>query len=128
MHYNDISYSVDHGIGRITLNKPEKMNALSWGSWAELENAIAAADADAGQDLGLEPDEPVVEVPCHRAVRARRVVVMLSPGNGCLDVIPERLPRTMRMGVVGLATADIQARRQFQVEVSRSRAAHAWNP
>jgi len=46
MHYNDISYSLDHGIGRITLNKPEKMNALSWGSWAELENAIAAADAD----------------------------------------------------------------------------------
>ncbi|MBK9612030.1 enoyl-CoA hydratase-related protein [Candidatus Amarobacter glycogenicus] len=46
MHYNDISYSLDHGIARITLNKPEKMNALSWGSWAELENAIAAADAD----------------------------------------------------------------------------------
>src|SRR5690606_41862956 len=46
MHFNDITYVVDHGISRLTLNKPEKMNALSWGSWAEIENAIAAADAD----------------------------------------------------------------------------------
>src|SRR5690606_32362492 len=46
MHFNDITYVVDHGIARVTLNKPAKMNALSWGSWAEIENAIAAADAD----------------------------------------------------------------------------------
>ncbi len=46
MHFNDILYSVEHGIARITLNKPEKMNALSWGSWSEIENAVAAADAD----------------------------------------------------------------------------------
>ncbi len=46
MHFNDILYSLDHGVARITLNKPEKLNALSWGSWAEIEHAIAAADDD----------------------------------------------------------------------------------
>lgn len=46
MHFNDILYSVDQGVARITLNKPEKMNALSWGSWSEIENAVALADAD----------------------------------------------------------------------------------
>lgn len=46
MHFNDILYSVEHGIAHLTLNKPEKMNALSWGSWAEIETAIAAAEAD----------------------------------------------------------------------------------
>ncbi|HNM77962.1 MAG TPA: enoyl-CoA hydratase-related protein [Tepidiformaceae bacterium] len=46
MHFNDILYSLDHGVARITLNKPEKLNALSWGSWAEIEHAITAADDD----------------------------------------------------------------------------------
>ncbi len=46
MGFKDIVYAVDNGIARITLNKPEKLNALSWGSWAELEQAIARADAD----------------------------------------------------------------------------------
>ena len=46
MAYNDILYSVEQGIARITLNKPEKLNALTWGSWAEIENAIAMAEAD----------------------------------------------------------------------------------
>jgi len=46
MHFNDILYSLDHGVARITLNKPEKVNALSWGSWAEIEHAITAADDD----------------------------------------------------------------------------------
>ena len=46
MHFNDILYSLDHGVARITLDKPEKLNALSWGSWAEIEHAITAADDD----------------------------------------------------------------------------------
>ncbi|MEO8539197.1 MAG: enoyl-CoA hydratase-related protein [bacterium] len=46
MEFNDILYSVEAGIARITLNKPEKLNALSWGSWSEIENAIAMSDAD----------------------------------------------------------------------------------
>lgn len=46
MEFKDILYSVEAGIARITLNKPEKLNALTWGSWAEIENAIAMAEAD----------------------------------------------------------------------------------
>lgn len=46
MHFRDILYSVHDGIARITLNKPEKLNALSWGSWAEIENALVMAEAD----------------------------------------------------------------------------------
>ena len=46
MQFNDILYSVEAGIARITLNKPEKLNALTWGSWAEIENAIAMAESD----------------------------------------------------------------------------------
>ncbi|MCX7617471.1 enoyl-CoA hydratase-related protein [Tepidiforma sp.] len=46
MHFRDILYDVHEGVARITLNKPEKLNALSWGSWAEIENAVAMAEAD----------------------------------------------------------------------------------
>jgi 2-(1,2-epoxy-1,2-dihydrophenyl)acetyl-CoA isomerase len=44
--FKDITYAVEGGIARLTLNKPEKLNALSWGSWAEIETAIADAEAD----------------------------------------------------------------------------------
>jgi 2-(1,2-epoxy-1,2-dihydrophenyl)acetyl-CoA isomerase len=46
MNFTDIRYEVDDYVATITLNKPEKMNAMSWGSWAEVEQAIALADAD----------------------------------------------------------------------------------
>ncbi len=46
MQFHDITYAVESGVARLTLNKPEKLNALSWGSWAEIENAIAMAEAD----------------------------------------------------------------------------------
>ncbi len=46
MEFTDIRYDVTGNVARITLNKPEKMNALSWGSWAEIEQAIALADND----------------------------------------------------------------------------------
>ena len=46
MEFQDIRYDVRDGIARLTLNKPEKLNALSWGSWAELETAVRAADSD----------------------------------------------------------------------------------
>ncbi len=53
MQFTDILYSVEDGIARITLNKPEKLNALSWGSWSEIENAIALADSDDGVKVVL---------------------------------------------------------------------------
>ena len=49
MEFKDITYAVEDGIARLTLNKPEKLNALSWGSWSEIENAIA--DADSNDDV-----------------------------------------------------------------------------
>lgn len=46
MDLRDILYEVVDGVGRITLNKPDKLNALSWGSWAEIETVIEAANVD----------------------------------------------------------------------------------
>ncbi len=46
MDLQDILYEVEDGVARITLNKPDKLNALSWGSWAEIETAIEAANGD----------------------------------------------------------------------------------
>ena len=44
MPFKDIIWEVDGNIGRLTLNKPEKLNALSNNSWAEIEQAIAEAN------------------------------------------------------------------------------------
>lgn len=46
MDQQDILYEVEEGVARITLNKPDKLNALSWGSWAEIETAIESANED----------------------------------------------------------------------------------
>ncbi len=46
MPYADLLYSVEDHVCRITLNKPEKLNALSWSTWAELEEAFRDADSD----------------------------------------------------------------------------------
>ncbi|MCC7365308.1 MAG: enoyl-CoA hydratase/isomerase family protein [Dehalococcoidia bacterium] len=47
MAYKDIRYEVGgDGIARLTLNKPDRLNALSWGTWAEIEHAIDAANND----------------------------------------------------------------------------------
>ncbi len=46
MDLQDILYAVEDGVARITLNKPDKLNALSWDSWADIETAIEAANED----------------------------------------------------------------------------------
>jgi 2-(1,2-epoxy-1,2-dihydrophenyl)acetyl-CoA isomerase len=46
MELKDLRYEVAGGVARLTINKPDKLNALSWGTWAEIETCIAAADAD----------------------------------------------------------------------------------
>jgi methylglutaconyl-CoA hydratase len=43
--YQKILYQVDGGVARITLNRPEKRNALDAQVIAELKDAIAASDA-----------------------------------------------------------------------------------
>jgi 2-(1,2-epoxy-1,2-dihydrophenyl)acetyl-CoA isomerase len=70
----DLLYGVNDGTAWITLNRPEKLNALTWSSWAEIETAIDHADADdavrcvvitgagrgfcAGTDLTADPNQP----------------------------------------------------------------------
>ena len=41
-----VKYHREGHLGFITLNRPEKRNALSWGLWLSLEKAIQAAEAD----------------------------------------------------------------------------------
>lgn len=46
MEFHHISYDVRDGVAWLTLNRPEKLNAMTWASWAEVEHAILRADAD----------------------------------------------------------------------------------
>ena len=41
-----VKYHRERHLGIITLNRPEKRNALSWALWLSLEEAIRAAEAD----------------------------------------------------------------------------------
>src|SRR4051794_39489721 len=72
MSYKDLIYSVEEKIATITLNRPERMNALSRSLEGELHRAFDEADADptakviiltgsgrafcAGRDQGATPD------------------------------------------------------------------------
>lgn len=46
MAYETILYEVEGGKARITLNRPEKLNALSWQMQQELHDAFWSADRD----------------------------------------------------------------------------------
>jgi len=46
MAYETLLYATDERVATITLNRPEKMNALNKQSWADLEEALRTADAD----------------------------------------------------------------------------------
>ena len=46
MQYQDILYEVQNGAAFLTLNRPEKLNALTWHSWSEVAHAVEQADAD----------------------------------------------------------------------------------
>jgi enoyl-CoA hydratase/carnithine racemase len=48
MAYETLLYDVADRVATITLNRPEKMNALSPQVWRDLEDALRTADADAG--------------------------------------------------------------------------------
>lgn len=46
MAYKEIIYTVEDMVGTITLNRPERMNALTGTTYQETEQAIREADAD----------------------------------------------------------------------------------
>ncbi len=46
MQLKEIRYEVRDNVAWVMLNKPEKLNAMSWGNWAEIEQCIAEAEAD----------------------------------------------------------------------------------
>jgi 2-(1,2-epoxy-1,2-dihydrophenyl)acetyl-CoA isomerase len=46
MEYRDILVERQDGVVTITLNRPERLNAMSWDSWAELVDALRQAGAD----------------------------------------------------------------------------------
>src|SRR4029453_15731122 len=46
MDYSTILYETDGGKARITLNRPDKLNAISWQMQQDLRDALWAADRD----------------------------------------------------------------------------------
>src|SRR5437868_10172950 len=68
MNYESILFALDHGIARLTLNRPDKLNSFNDAMHAEVRDALARVQADAsaralvltgagrgfcaGQDLG----------------------------------------------------------------------------
>jgi len=40
MTYTDITFDVEEGVALLTLNRPEKLNAMSWHSWEEFLDAL----------------------------------------------------------------------------------------
>lgn len=48
MAYTEILYGVSNGVATVTLNRPEKLNAWTFTMEAEVREAMAAAEQDAG--------------------------------------------------------------------------------
>ena len=46
MEYRDIIVKRQDGVVTITLNKPDRLNAMSWDSWSELVDALRHASGD----------------------------------------------------------------------------------
>ena len=46
MEFRHIRYEVRDGVAWLTLSRPEKLNAMTWASWAEVEHAVSQADSD----------------------------------------------------------------------------------
>ena len=88
MEFRDLLFQVDDHVAWITLNRPEKLNAATWSTWAEVETAIDQAEADddvrcvvitgagrgfcAGTDLTADPTQPEFPRPVQGRAAALR--------------------------------------------------------
>jgi enoyl-CoA hydratase/carnithine racemase len=46
MSDSEVLYAVEHGVARVTINRPDRRNAMSYGVMQGLRDAVAAAKAD----------------------------------------------------------------------------------
>jgi enoyl-CoA hydratase/carnithine racemase len=46
MEESEVLYAVEHGVARVTINRPERRNAMSYGVMRGLRDAVAAAKSD----------------------------------------------------------------------------------
>ena len=53
--YEDLSYDEDGGVGEITLRRPGSRNALTWRTYAELEDAVRSSTARCLIGTGADP-------------------------------------------------------------------------
>jgi 1,4-dihydroxy-2-naphthoyl-CoA synthase len=85
MSFQDLLYAVEDKVATITLNRPERMNALSHALEAEIHRAFDAADAD-------------------REVRA---IILTGSGAACgRSTRPARVtPNTSNSGSASMAAA-----------------------
>ena len=79
MDFQDILFDVEDGVALLTLNRPDKLNAMTWNTFAEIEHALRFAEDDdavkvllitgagrgfsAGTDLTRPADAPEPERP-----------------------------------------------------------------
>lgn len=46
MTYTDIIFDVQDGVALLTMNRPERLNAMTWHSWGEFSDALARTSRD----------------------------------------------------------------------------------
>lgn len=108
MTFNDILFASRDGVAELTLNRPEKLNALTWNTFAEVEQALRIAEGDdavkvllitgagrgfsAGTDLTRPADAPEPDRPFKG-----RAGMMRSP-----FLLPEQLYRFPKPSIVAV--------------------------
>ena len=121
MPYEAVLYDVSGGIATITINRPERRNALSWQVMTELRDAFEVAKADA--DVRVV----VLTGAGDKAFCAGADLTGMADGAGCADAAR----RARRAGApvprhVGARQADdrpgagLRARRRVRAGVSRA--------